>query len=110
MYDAGLNLSEIYRLGFYVIAPEQKINEGTFEKQLKINNIDEKIQRRIAQYGPEHQKELMEWYDNWVTPTLDDIMIKQIPWEEILRAILEEYPDRTDLEEFYGLCLEFNGL
>ncbi len=109
-FDAGLEPNKLDRIGFYIIAPEQKISEGTFESQLDISSIDEKILRRIAQYGPEHQEELMDWYNNWVVPTLENIMVKQISWEQILGAIVEKYPDRTDLEEFYERCLEFNGL
>ncbi len=110
LYDAGREPCKLDRIGFYVLAPEQKINEGIFDRVLEKSSVDEKVRRRIAQYGPENQEELNEWYSDWFQPTLENIIIKKIAWEEIIDSLTDKFPARRDFYVFYEHCLKHNDL
>lgn len=110
LFDANLKPENMDRIGFYVLAPEQKINEGIFDDVLEKESVDDKIQRRIAQYDPENQEELNEWYNSWFMPTLEHIIIRKISWEEILDSITDRFPERRDFYAFYGHCLKHNDV
>lgn len=110
LFDASLKPTKLDRIGFYVLAPEQKINKGIFNVPLSEESVDERVRERINQYKPEQKEELNQWYNHWFRPTLEHITIELISWEEIIESIIRIFPDRTDLDVFYLHCLKYNDL
>ena len=50
-----------------------------------------------------------DWWQNWLIPTIDNIDIQTVSWEDIVAKIKE--PDLAlgqALNNFYNLCLQFN--
>ena len=110
LFDAKVKPSKLDRIGFYVLAPKQKINKGIFDELLAPESVKTKVQQRTDQYGSEHQEDLEMWYTKWFLTTLELIKIERISWEEIIESIIEKFPERTDLDLFYQYCLKYNDL
>ena len=96
---------ELSSLGFYVLAPKSRIDEGIFKQQMTREHIKETVERRIKEYDVSKD----DWWQNWFIPTIDNIDIQTVSWEDIVAKIKE--PDLAlgqALNNFYNLCLQFN--
>ena len=92
-------------LGFYVLAPEDKIRAGTFERVLAPNSIHTKVKRRVSSYEGERD----DWYADWFLPLMEKLYIDPLSWEEIIQRIGEEDGQASNsLREFFEYCLLFN--
>ena len=102
--------SNLSHLGFYVVAPKSQVEGGVFEKHLKRDSICEKVKRRVRQYkGREDEGEKNEWYVRWFEPTLQQIAVHVLKWEDLIGTIREQDPSSAALiAEFYQQCLRFN--
>jgi hypothetical protein len=103
--SAGIRLSSLKRLGFFVLAPQQQIRSGVFGNLLSPQSIEAKVRARVASYEGAHDR----WLDESFLPLLERIDIAALSWEEVL-ASLPATPERTELERFYAQCLAFNPL
>ena len=94
------------KLGFFVLAPESQINDGIFARHMLKDNIECIVNQRVSEYQ-EVEKE--KWFTDWFVPTLEEIRIREISWEEIVLLIKQTDIDfGAQIETFYGKCLEFN--
>ena len=94
------------RIGFFVIAPKSRIEEGVFVDHLNIDGIKETVERRVSEYEDESKR---DWYETWFLPIFDTMSIRSISWEEILSVIsASDSSGAQELSSFYGKCLEFN--
>lgn len=99
--------SEFGGLGFYVMAPRLRIDEGVFKKFTTHQSIREIVKRRVDEYEGKKQ----DWYDNCFLPTLDAIEIRSISWEEVIESISNtDSAFGGELNQFYQNCLKFNRL
>ena len=101
-------ISDISRLGFYVVAPENQLKfEPTFQTFLEKDSIRIKVNKRIKAYSdPADAESKMRWFKSWFLPTLEYIDIKCLTWEEIISHIRSNDRNNGDaLLEFYGKCL-----
>ena len=74
---------------------------------LRTGSIRRQVEKRVRAYGGEKDA----WLQQWFAPTLERIDLRVISWEEILAAIEAREPAYGGaLGEFYGRCLEFNGV
>jgi hypothetical protein len=97
--------SKIKRLAFFVIAPEQQVNAGIFEKQMQPESVLKTVKRRVNEY--DESKE--EWFNGWFIPTMHHIRIGVIPWEMLLGDISGvDAKTGSEFQQFYDLCLRFN--
>jgi len=96
---------EVAELGFFVLAPREKINAGDFDAELDPSSIRTKVVARAAAYEGEHDA----WLEEWFHPLLQKVTIDHLSWEDIIQRVGENDPDTADsLDEFLGRCLEFN--
>jgi hypothetical protein len=104
--QSGRSVSDLESLGFYVVAPEEKITRGAFSSQIKKSSMREKVVSRISGYSNEGKKydALQMWYNDFFTPTLDHIDIGCVSWKSVIDRV-----DDASIREFYDRCLEFNA-
>jgi hypothetical protein len=96
---------ELSSLGFYFLAPKSQIDDGIFEQQMTRKHIKETVERRIKEYDVSKD----DWRQNWFMPTIDNIDIQTVSWEEIITKIKEtDLSSWQALNNFYNLCLQFN--
>lgn len=74
---------KLRNLGFYLIAPQNKIEEGIFDMQMSLSSIRKTVERRVTEY--DESKE--QWFNGWFLPTINKISIRKINWEEIISYI-----------------------
>jgi hypothetical protein len=104
-------ISDIARLGFYVVAPENQLKfEPTFQTFLEKDSIRIKVQKRIKAYSdPTDAETKNKWFQTWFLPTLECIDIQCLTWEEIISHIRSNDRHNGDaLSEFYEKCLALN--
>jgi hypothetical protein len=102
---SGANPGDVAELGFFVLAPREKINAGDFDAELDRSSIRSKVVARAAAYDGERDAWLVEWFH----PLMEKITIDCLSWEEIIQQVGEDDPDAANsLSEFLGRCLEFN--
>jgi hypothetical protein len=102
------SISDISRLGFYVVAPENQLKfEPTFQTFLEKDSIRIKVQKRIKAYSDATDAESkMRWFQTWFLPTLERIDIQSLTWEEIISHIRSNDRHNGDLlSEFYEKCV-----
>ena len=101
-------ISDILRLGFYVVAPENQLKfEPTFQTFLEKDSIRIKVRKRLKAYSdPTDAEAKNRWFQTWFLPTLESIDIQCLTWEGIISYIKAN--DRLNgdaLSEFYEKCL-----
>lgn len=94
------------RLGFYVLAPREQIDNETFGKLVTRESIKGKVRDRIAQYRGRKDK----WFENSFLPFLSKVELGCKSWEEIIEVVTG-HDSRSGLEigQFYERCLELNA-
>lgn len=92
-------------LGFYVIAPQHQIDSGVFRDMVTKESISRKVAERVAQYNGERD----EWLAKTFRPVLERIQLGLVSWESIIDS-LPANPEKSDLRDFYKLCLDFNPM
>lgn len=103
-----LQLNDISRLAFYVVAPENQLKfEPTFQTFLEKDSIRIKVHKRIKAYlDPADAEAKNNWFQTWFLPTLDHINIQSLAWEEIISHIITNDPDNGEaFAAFYENCL-----
>ena len=102
---ANRSPSQVPRLGFYVLAPDSQIRKGVFVEAMNRSSIQQKVEKRVQEYGEASE----QWHSEWFQPTLKQIEIEVISWEELIAVVGEqESATAYTLGEFYQKCLEFN--
>lgn len=93
-------------IGFFLLAPATQIHEGHFAQYMSPGRILDIVKRRVAEYqDPEKDR----WLAGWFMPTLENIRVREIAWEEIINLISERDPSFGEqMETFYKKCLEYN--
>ena len=103
---ADISLSEIEILGFFVLAPESRIDEGVFEPYMNKQHIENIVKQRVDS----HNDDKSGWFSYSFLPVLDKINVKCISWEELVKLMKSEEPDITSsLTEFYSNCIKYNS-
>ena len=93
-------------VGFYVVAPKSRIDEGVFSAHMNSASVRETVERRVREYGDEEKE---AWLENWFLPVLEVAKIQEISWEEIVEYVAgESSSDGGMIQDFYGKCLEYN--
>ncbi len=100
---AGVDLTKVERLGFYVIAPDCQIKAGVFGNLVSKESISRKVAVRAAQYGGQWDA----WLAGTFEPVLERIDLSVLSWESIL-GVLPNDEEAAGIREFYSLCRRFN--
>jgi hypothetical protein len=92
-------------LGFCLIAPQSRIDEGIFTHNMSRDSIEGIVKKRVYEYGGTKDG----WYHDWFLPTIRVITIKTISWEQVIEEIRGmDAKSGKELEAFYHLCLTYN--
>ena len=83
LHLAGRRPEEVEKLAFYVIAPGMKIQDGTFENELRKASIIEKVQHRVSR----SDGVLDEWFETWFLALLENIELEAIAWETLIKQL-----------------------
>lgn len=103
---ANIKPRSVQSLGFFVVAPQSRIDEGVFERQMDRAGIADVVQRRVEEY---QDTEKQRWYDEAFLPVAETASIRCISWEEIIDLTSRTDPEfGSDLSDFYSECLKFN--
>lgn len=102
---ANRKANQLDQIGFYVLAPQEHIDNGKFAELIKHESIKAKMTRRVS--GFEGAKEA--WHETWFKPLIEVIDIQAISWESLVDFVtgLDEITG-AQLHEFYQHCLMFN--
>lgn len=104
---ASVAPQQLSTLGFYVVAPLSRIEEGIFDQFMSRQSITENVERRVSEYGGEKT----DWHDSSFIPTFAEIAVETIAWEDVVSDIAKlDPPFGSELKSFYGECLRFNSL
>jgi hypothetical protein len=107
---ANRHPKQLASLGYFVLAPTEQI-EGRkrFHSVLSKESIHEKVSRRVSQYaGSPDEEEKNRWLRDWFEPTLKEIELKSLAWEEIINFIRGKDPEfGPELSKFYDECLRY---
>ena len=96
---------EMTHLGFALVAPRSRIDEGLFEPDLAPRSLRRKVQARIEPYAGA----LDPWFVSWFEPTLRNLEIRQFSWEDLIEEIaFADMASGQLLDSFYGRCLKYN--
>ena len=69
------------------------------------SSIRAKVKRRVSAY----EGLLDRWHEEHFKPTMNQIQIHSVSWEEAIEWIGPEKPaEAAELDEFYRKCLEFS--
>lgn len=103
---ANVDPLTVRSLGFFVVAPQSRIDESIFDRQMDLEGMREVVGRRVAEYGDDEKQ---SWYENTFIPVIDAATIRCISWEEILNLVSQSDSQfAVELADFYSRCLEFN--
>ncbi len=103
---ADVRSDNLSKLGFYVVAPQSQIDLGIFEKQISKESIRAKVHKRVLAYNGEKGK----WHSEWFEPTVENVDLGCVNWEELLAEVATHDADSTDeIQQFYKQCLKFNS-
>ena len=98
--------SEVPELSFHVVAPRAQIEKGVFGDLVTKESIRWKVERRVEVYEGEKDS----WFEQWFIPTLDEISLGVISWEEIVAHLAQVLPeDGRRLAAFYERTVHFNS-
>lgn len=102
---AGRSPDDLDELGFVLIAPQARIDDGVFAWDLGRDAVRAKVRRRVDAYGGERDA----WFRDWFEPTLKRVDLRCLAWEEIVDAIAFHSAETGQVvDAFYGECLRFN--
>lgn len=102
---ASRNPTSMTDTGFYVLAPKSQIEKGLFADLMNKDSISGKVTERISAYDGKKDA----WYRDWFLPTLDQIKVLCLSWEEIITYIQIQGPATGDsMKHFYEHCYYYN--
>ena len=102
--------TEVSRLGYCVLAPQEQIRDGTFDKWVNKKSVGTKVERRVSDWVVEHDDGKRQWHAEWFEPMLEMTRLRVLSWEETIGTISDHDVESGDaIGAFYGECLKFNS-
>jgi hypothetical protein len=92
-------------LAFYLLAPQDQIEQGLFTPEMSKESIIQKVQQRVSAYKGERD----QWFQYWFYPLIEKIKIETFSWEDILQNMAEtDSGYGAEVQKFYHKCLQYN--
>lgn len=108
---ARKSVGDLESVGFYVLAPAERIEQGAFKSQMNRTSIAGKVQGRMEAYrssDSERSMKLQVWFRDVFSPLLERIELRCYPWESAIDAIAAAKPTRgAVVRQFYERCLTY---
>ena len=96
---------EMTRLAYFVVAPAEQLNRPALSEQLDKDRIQAKVEKRIREYSMAKD----QWLRRWFLPTLEQIQVIGMSWEDVIDFINRKDPAAArQLRSFYQICLQHN--
>lgn len=94
-------------LAFYVVAPQEQIEDDIFRDEdgkdiVEREAIRRCVEQRVESYKGRDATSKRTWFEEWFTPTIEVIKLELLSWEDLIRPAGSEY------EKFYQRCRKFN--
>jgi hypothetical protein len=107
--EAGRAIDAMKSLGFYVLAPQQQIDDGFFGDRMTAGSIRHKVASRISRYDEEWRSVRLEpWNERWSSPLLNHIDLQVVSWESVIAKIKDSDPTWGDVvQNFYSRTLRY---
>jgi len=105
MRIADIKPEQMAKIGFFVLAPKSKIEQGIYKEKLDKEKIINLVKRRIEAYGGEKDK----WFAEWFLPAINLIQVEAISWEELIGFCSNNPSFLKEISAFYESCLQYNG-
>jgi hypothetical protein len=103
LHQARREPDDTLHLGFVVLAPAASL--PALKSLLDTDSIRAKVAARVSQYGGK----LDRWEDVWFAPTLAQLAITPVSWEDAIEWVAQEHAERAaSLGAFYSRCLQYN--
>lgn len=97
--------NDFARLGYFVLAPAEQLERSPLSEQLDKDQIQAKVDRRIREYSRTNN----QWFQRWFLPTLEQMQVVGMSWEEVIDFIKRKDPAAArELDSFYQKCLQHN--
>jgi hypothetical protein len=106
-----ITLSNLDSVGFYLIAPEEQLRHGVFEKQMARENVVEKVRLRMEEYEKDEVKtrQLKEWFEGAFQPLIRRIDLCCWSWEVAVSIIAQTDAEAgKQVQAFYDQCIACN--
>jgi hypothetical protein len=104
-HRANLSPATARHIGFYVLAPHAQITRGVFNQFMNRESLQQKVKKRVQDYKGDKD----QWYSEWFLPTLQQIEIATISWEELIETVnKQDTASAISIKTFYKRCLDFN--
>lgn len=101
----NLQASQMDSIGFYVIAPEDRV--ARHQPFLTRESMNRKVESRISLYPQDLQVGLRLWKREWFDPMLEKAVIASETWEAIIERSKSSSPlEGNEFGEFYKQCRE----
>ncbi len=103
---AEVDAEDMERIGFFVIAPKTRIDEGVFADFVGKRGIRSVVERRVAEY---QEQSKADWLEGRFMPVIERADVRCVSWEDLIADI-----DKADTEygqalgRFYEKCVQFN--
>ena len=96
-------------LGFFVLAPQGQIRAHVFSAEVSKDSIQSKVSKRVSEYPSPAREDKEQWLREWFVPTLLQMKIECIAWEDIVESISTiDANFGSQLSDYYGHCLRFS--
>jgi hypothetical protein len=92
-------------LGFYVLAPKDRIARGIFEPLMAKDALRAAVALRASAFGGTQD----QWFEAWFLPTLERLDVRALSWETALDDLAAFGSEVGHLRTFYERCLTLNG-
>jgi hypothetical protein len=107
LFKAGIDPSRLTKLGFVLVAPKTRIDEGAFTLALDKLAMCQVVTRRAQAFDAAAS----EWCKRHLEPVVERCSIAPVSWETILSEIAAADSDAGErLTDFYQSCLRYNPL
>ncbi|MBI4331800.1 MAG: hypothetical protein HY673_11015 [Chloroflexi bacterium] len=101
--------AQMSHLGFYILAPRKRVEEGDLTGHMKPSSIRDKVQRRVKEYVEAGDPSKQIWYVDWFEPTLDRLKLGVLTWEEVIGKMEQlDALGAGSIRDFYKKCLFHN--
>jgi hypothetical protein len=110
---AGRAPDQLNQVGFFLVAPRERIVRGVFNLPMTKRSIRARINERISHFGDQARPALDDWRDNWASPLIDCLVegenLRCVQWEELIALVTQhDAAEGPVLDSFYQRCLEAN--
>ena len=103
---ANVRPDDLAKFGFYVLAPQSQISLGIFDRQITKESIQAKVKQRVSEYHGDRD----QWYSEWFLPTVENVDLGCVSWEELLAEVaMHDATSADEIQQFYKQCLKFNS-